>query len=58
MLDAALVKVLNELIAAIKELKIEVQAQRQETNYLRHALENCELCKPSKYYYGIGLAFK
>ncbi|KAK4012101.1 hypothetical protein OUZ56_021199 [Daphnia magna] len=44
--DGALIKVINELIAAIKELKVEVQANRQETRHLRDALENCEMCKP------------
>lgn len=46
--DAALVKAMNDLINAIKELKIEVQANRQETRHLRDALENCEACKPGK----------
>jgi len=45
--DGALIQVLNDLIAAIKELKIEVQAQRQETRQLKDVLENCEACKPS-----------
>ncbi|EFX78441.1 hypothetical protein DAPPUDRAFT_305165 [Daphnia pulex] len=44
--DGALIKVISELIAAIKELKVEVQANRQETRHLRDALENCEACKP------------
>lgn len=43
--DGALAKVLIDLIAAIKELKIEVQAQRQETRHLRDTLEKCDLCK-------------
>lgn len=44
--DGALVQVLIDLIAAIKELKLEVQAQRQETRHLKDVLENCEACKP------------
>lgn len=41
-----LVDTLKELIETIKDLRIEVQTQREETALLRDAILNCEACKP------------
>lgn len=46
--DKILVATLQELIEALRKLKLEVKTQREETVLLRKALEDCEACKIKK----------
>jgi len=46
--DRLLIATLQELIEALRRLKLEVKTQREETMLLRKALQNCEACKMKK----------
>merc|ERR1719365_48011 len=46
--DRILIATLQELIEALRRLKLEVKTQREETMLLRKALEDCEACKIKK----------
>ncbi|XP_065572025.1 cartilage oligomeric matrix protein-like isoform X2 [Artemia franciscana] len=43
--EVLLIKTITELIQALKELRIEVQSNRQEIRSLKETLENCDMCK-------------
>merc|ERR1719367_2425831 len=46
--DRLLIATLQELIEALRRLKLEVKTQKEETVLLRKALMDCEACKISK----------